>query len=233
MFSGVGRSPRSHHVRQLLGSCSEEMCNHSGADSAALNRSHTRCLVVPFRFVLYAMSSFFSAEVDGMTGTFSRGRKCMSAVLKHVQQGRRTSRSICFYEGFLVPVILLNGNRWLYGVLSFWVVFHLLSYISPICFHSVVSCRVYTATRLLLCVFPIFQGQVQWPRRVSCHGSTPKFWTRRQKTRGLFQDADNHWGCWDRGIQLRSVSVISRGLWERIYCGIGPMPVQDDSMDEY
>lgn len=69
MFSGVGRSPSSHHVCQLLGSWPEEMCNHSGADSAALNRSHTRCLVVPFCSVLYAMSSFFSAEVDGMTGT--------------------------------------------------------------------------------------------------------------------------------------------------------------------
>lgn len=151
----------------------------------------TRCLVVvPFCFVLHAMSSFFSAEVDGMTGTFSRGRKSLSADLKHVQQGRRTSRSICFYEGFLVPVMLLNGNRWLYGVLSFWAVFHLLSYISPIYFHSVVSCRVYSATRLLLSVSPIFQGQVQWPRRVGCHGSirctTPKLLDKETKDQGPF-----------------------------------------------
>lgn len=122
----------------------------------------------------WCWTSLFSAEMDELeqipTGS---GRMHMSAYLKRVQQFQRQDVAyifIIFYPFFSfsrgLPCIEapLEGRQWAAEVLSFWQVFHLLSYSSPRCFHSVVSCRVYIATRLLPCTPTISRGRANCPK---------------------------------------------------------------------
>lgn len=58
------------------------------------------------------------------------------------------------------------------------------------------------------------KSELPWVNKVH---NTKTFGQGDIRPGAFFHDADNLWGCWDRGNQSRSVSIISRGLWERMY----------------